>query len=268
MASITRRHFVQVSAATAAATTLTSFRRPGRRSPNEEIRVAVVGVRGRGGNHIDGFQNQDNVRVAVLVDPDAKVLANRAAGFETKFGKKVETEVGLTILGARAKWERAEWDLVNSQRIKFVVGGFSLTSKLGSRVRVLIRPASLRDRLRYPSAVHLTHSFSVKWKAVGEHVAVDEFEQRVDGGRVHPGGERHAAQVGARRGRQQVLQQPWAPHGEDQRVRAECGAAAQVNAHVRAVALPQQGRDAGREVRRERRWRERDVLVGHRADKS
>ena len=88
---------------------------------------------------------------------------------QRKFGKKVETEVGLTILGARAKWERAEWDLVNSQRIKFVVGGFSLTSKLGSRVRVLIRPASLRDRLRFPSAVHLTHSFSVKWKAVGEH---------------------------------------------------------------------------------------------------
>ncbi|MCP3920641.1 MAG: Gfo/Idh/MocA family oxidoreductase [bacterium] len=100
MASITRRQFVHVSAATAAATTLTSFRpaRIPRRSPSEEIRVAVAGVRGRGGNHIGGFEALDGVRVVALCDPDAKVLANRAGDFEKKHGRKPDTAKDLRTL--------------------------------------------------------------------------------------------------------------------------------------------------------------------------
>ena len=44
---------------------------------NERFRVAVCGVRGRGKNHINGFDTQENVEVAYLVDPDSNVLEER-----------------------------------------------------------------------------------------------------------------------------------------------------------------------------------------------
>jgi len=44
---------------------------------NDRFRVAVCGVRGRGKSHISGFDEQDNVEIAYLVDPDSKVLQER-----------------------------------------------------------------------------------------------------------------------------------------------------------------------------------------------
>ena len=42
---------------------------------NEVIRAAVIGFKGRGGDHIKGFDGVKDVRVAALCDCDAKVLA-------------------------------------------------------------------------------------------------------------------------------------------------------------------------------------------------
>ena len=47
MPPISRRQFVQASAASAAALALPSYTHRPRRSPNEEIRVGVIGLRGR-----------------------------------------------------------------------------------------------------------------------------------------------------------------------------------------------------------------------------
>ena len=44
---------------------------------NDRFRVAVCGVRGRGGSHISGFGKLENVEIAYLVDPDQQVLENR-----------------------------------------------------------------------------------------------------------------------------------------------------------------------------------------------
>lgn len=55
---------------------------------NETIRVAVLGVNGRGKDHIAGFEPQDNVEVAVLVDPDLAIARQRADEFEKKYGRK------------------------------------------------------------------------------------------------------------------------------------------------------------------------------------
>ncbi|MDB4583681.1 Gfo/Idh/MocA family oxidoreductase [Draconibacterium sp.] len=44
---------------------------------NERFRIAVCGVNGRGKSHIKGFDGQDNVEIAYLVDPDSEVLEAR-----------------------------------------------------------------------------------------------------------------------------------------------------------------------------------------------
>jgi len=42
---------------------------------NERLRIAVAGLKGRGGSHIGGWLGQKNVEIAALIDPDEKVLA-------------------------------------------------------------------------------------------------------------------------------------------------------------------------------------------------
>ena len=80
----------------------------GKASANDRIRVAVLGVNGRGKDHIAGFQGLPEAEVAVLCDPDRNVAAERAAEFEKKYGKKVETEVDL-----RKVFERKDIDVVS-----------------------------------------------------------------------------------------------------------------------------------------------------------
>ena len=55
---------------------------------NDKVRIAVLGVNGRGTNHIQGFSALVNVEVACLCDPDLVVLAKRAGEFEKKYGRK------------------------------------------------------------------------------------------------------------------------------------------------------------------------------------
>ncbi|WP_165250247.1 Gfo/Idh/MocA family protein [Paludisphaera soli] len=43
-------------------------------SANETIRVAVVGVKGRGMDHVDGFSSQPNVKVTAICDIDENVI--------------------------------------------------------------------------------------------------------------------------------------------------------------------------------------------------
>ncbi|MGV3557849.1 Gfo/Idh/MocA family oxidoreductase [Larkinella arboricola] len=62
---------------------------------NDRIRVAVIGVNGRGKNHISGFSGLPNVEVVTLCDVDNVVLAERAAEFEKTYSRKVKTEPDL-----------------------------------------------------------------------------------------------------------------------------------------------------------------------------
>ncbi|RAK00503.1 secreted protein [Larkinella arboricola] len=62
---------------------------------NDRIRVAVIGVNGRGKNHISGFSGLPNVEVVTLCDVDNVVLAERAAEFEKAYSRKVKTEPDL-----------------------------------------------------------------------------------------------------------------------------------------------------------------------------
>jgi predicted dehydrogenase len=52
---------------------------------NDRVRVAICGLRGRGGDHIKGFEHISGVEIAALCDIDENVSAKRVAEIE-KFG--------------------------------------------------------------------------------------------------------------------------------------------------------------------------------------
>jgi len=59
---------------------------------NDRIRVAVLGVNGRGGSHISStmrLAESDNVLVTALCDPDMNVLQTKAKTFEDNYKQKV-----------------------------------------------------------------------------------------------------------------------------------------------------------------------------------
>lgn len=64
-------------------------------SANDTIRVAVLGVNGRGQNHIQGFSGLKNVEVVSLVDPDLAVARKVATMVEGKTGRKVSVQQDL-----------------------------------------------------------------------------------------------------------------------------------------------------------------------------
>jgi predicted dehydrogenase len=74
-----RREFLESSmlAATAAAmsgaATHVSAAEEGSSSPNERLRVAVLGVNGRGQDHLSGFMGRKDCEVVAIVDPDEEV---------------------------------------------------------------------------------------------------------------------------------------------------------------------------------------------------
>lgn len=91
----TRREFLKgTSGAVAAAAVAGPLVLPqSARGANERLRIAVLGVNGRGTAHIGGFmalENDQNVEVAVLCDPDLEVAGKRQAEFEKKYGRKPE----------------------------------------------------------------------------------------------------------------------------------------------------------------------------------
>jgi predicted dehydrogenase len=63
------------------------------KSANDRIRVAIVGLRGRGRDHIASFHALagDNVEIATLCDVDQSVLDQRVSDYEKLSGKKVPT---------------------------------------------------------------------------------------------------------------------------------------------------------------------------------
>ena len=86
---VSRRSFIQKSAGAAALLTIPTIIPAHAFGANDKVRVAVLGVNGRGTNHIQGFSDLPDVEVACLCDPDLNILAKRAQEFETKYGRKV-----------------------------------------------------------------------------------------------------------------------------------------------------------------------------------
>jgi len=86
---VSRRSFIQKSAGAAALLTIPTIIPKSVFGANDKVRIAVIGVNGRGGSHIQGFSALPDAEVACLCDVDLVVLANRAQAFEKKYQKKV-----------------------------------------------------------------------------------------------------------------------------------------------------------------------------------
>lgn len=80
----TRRDFMKQSLLAGAAISL-PFSRV--RGANDDVRVAVIGLRSQGANHVNWFRNQPGVRVVALCDPDQSLLDRELA----KFAERNET---------------------------------------------------------------------------------------------------------------------------------------------------------------------------------
>ncbi len=86
--NLSRRTFIQ-AAAGAAAVAGTSRSWAG---ANDRVRVAVIGIRGRGNDHIEGLGKQDNVEIAALCDTDTRLFAKRLGEIEKNGWKAPKVE--------------------------------------------------------------------------------------------------------------------------------------------------------------------------------
>ena len=93
MSKTTRRKFLKSSLYGAAgASTFCSL--PASANPrgaNEDLRIAVIGVGGRGGGHVNGLLGDKGVRVAAVCDADYKRNENNAKRVKDKQGSECKT---------------------------------------------------------------------------------------------------------------------------------------------------------------------------------
>ena len=82
MNDLSRRTFVKGAALGVAAMAAAPAARA---SANERIRVAIIGIRGRGGDHLEGLLAQPNLEVATLCDVDSRLFDPVSKKF---FGEK------------------------------------------------------------------------------------------------------------------------------------------------------------------------------------
>jgi predicted dehydrogenase len=88
--NLSRRSFIQKTAAgAAAAITLPTIIPSTAFGAADKVTVAVLGVNGRGTDHIQGFSKLEGVEIVSLCDPDLVILSKRADEFEKKYGRKV-----------------------------------------------------------------------------------------------------------------------------------------------------------------------------------
>jgi len=92
-----RRSFLK--ATTAAAATLTTAASAKRvLGANDRIRIAVIGLRGRGWDHVKGYQSIPGVEIAYFCDADENVISKRLADAEQMGLAKPQTFVDVRKL--------------------------------------------------------------------------------------------------------------------------------------------------------------------------
>jgi len=95
MARISRRRLIEdsffaaaIAAVAGAPTRAWARESTGRQlGPNDTIRIAVLGVHGRGMNHVEAYASMKDVQVAAICDPDSNTFANAVKAVESRGGK-------------------------------------------------------------------------------------------------------------------------------------------------------------------------------------
>ena len=94
MSKLTRRQFLEDSLLTAAAAAaIPAIPLPAQdggksAGPNDRLRVACVGVRGRGRTHVTSFARMKDVQVSAICDPDENVIGEAMKAAEKRGGYK------------------------------------------------------------------------------------------------------------------------------------------------------------------------------------
>jgi len=89
MSHLSRRNFLKAAGLTTGAVLLA----PGARvlGANGDVRVAILGLGGKGSAHTKEFHALEGVRVVAVCDPDSALVERRVADFEKQFpGEKVQ----------------------------------------------------------------------------------------------------------------------------------------------------------------------------------
>ena len=76
-------------------------------APSDKVRLAVIGVNGRGWNHVESVMKLPDAEITMLCDVDDAVLERRATQFQRTYGKTVKTERDM-----RKVFENKEIDAV------------------------------------------------------------------------------------------------------------------------------------------------------------
>src|SRR2546422_5159278 len=82
MKNLSRRTFLKSTALTAASVSLPAASWAQVAGSNSDVRVAVVGFNGRGGDHIKSLSKADGARITALCDADQSVLARGVKKFD------------------------------------------------------------------------------------------------------------------------------------------------------------------------------------------
>ena len=97
MSRQSRRQFLGQSATLAGAAAIPLVGRQVRAadSPNERLRVVVLGVNSRGGSHVNAFSDLPNTEVSAIVDPDEAVGQKSADAIYKRTGKRPEVYLDM-----------------------------------------------------------------------------------------------------------------------------------------------------------------------------
>jgi predicted dehydrogenase len=85
-----RREFLATTSAAGLSWGLTPAVGAGAGKPSSDIRVACIGLRGKGSHHLAGLRSVPGVKVVGLCDIDASVLGTKADTLEKREGRKVK----------------------------------------------------------------------------------------------------------------------------------------------------------------------------------
>ena len=101
--AVTRRDFLKTSAKTGAGLAalggITFISQPQRVfGANDRVQVAIIGLNGRGGDHIKGFSRLANAQIAALCEVDPRVLDKRLAQMDKQGLPKPKTYADIRKL--------------------------------------------------------------------------------------------------------------------------------------------------------------------------
>jgi predicted dehydrogenase len=93
MSRPTRRSFLKTASVGALVTVAGTKSAPRVLGANETIRIAVAGLNGRGGSHVDAWSRMDGVQITYLIDPDTRTYKRRLQRLGDKAAPKCVKDV-------------------------------------------------------------------------------------------------------------------------------------------------------------------------------